>query len=47
MMGAGICVVGVGLLVGLSHGNLKVELVYLVAGLLFFFAGQLLASRSK
>lgn len=47
MMGTGICVVGVGLIVGLNYGSLKVEIAYLVAGLLFFFAGQLLVGRSK
>ena len=47
MMGAGICVVGMGILLGLHYGNLKGELVYLVGGLLFFFAGQLLLEKSK
>lgn len=46
-MGLGICVVGVGLLVGLSHNNLKVELAYLVAGLLLFSAGQLAQPARK
>ena len=47
MMGVGICVVGVGLMVGLTENNIKVELVWLIAGLLFFFAGQLLVGKSN
>lgn len=44
-MGLGICVVGVGLITGLAYNNLKVELVYLVSGLLLFFAGQLITRK--
>ena len=44
-MGIGICVVGVGLLVGLSYDNIKVESVYLLVGLLFFSAGQMLQRK--
>jgi len=40
-MGLGICVVGVGLMVGVMYNNLKVELAYLLAGLLLFSAGRL------
>jgi hypothetical protein len=46
-MGLGICVVGVGLMVGLTYNNLKVESVYLLAGLLLFSAGQLLQRAKK
>jgi hypothetical protein len=46
-MGLGICVVGVGLMVGLTYNNLKVEAVYLLAGLLLFSAGQLLERARK
>ena len=44
-MGLGICVVGVGLMVGLAYDNLKVETTYLLAGLLLFGAGQLLQRK--
>jgi hypothetical protein len=44
-MGLGLCIVGLGLLLGLSYNNLRVELAYLVAGLLFFGAGRLLERR--
>ena len=44
-MGLGICVVGVGLIIGLSYNSLKAELAYLLAGLLLFSAGQLLARK--
>lgn len=46
-MGLGICVVGVGLIIGLSYHSLKAELAYLVAGLLLFSAGQLLVRRGR
>ena len=46
-MGVGICVVGMGLMVGLAYDNIKWEVVCLVSGLLFFFAGQLLMGKSK
>ena len=45
-MGVGICIVGVGLMVGLAYNNLKVESTYLLAGLVVFALGQLL-QRSK
>ena len=45
MMGLGICVVGVGLITGIIYNNLKVELAYMIAGLLLFFAGQLIARK--
>jgi hypothetical protein len=44
-MGLGICVVGVGLITGIAYNNLKVELAYLVSGLLLFFAGQLITRK--
>ena len=44
-MGLGICVVGVGLIIGLSYNSLKAELAYLLAGLLLFSAGQLMARK--
>lgn len=46
-MGLGICVVGVGLMIGLGYNNLKAETAYLVAGLLLFCAGQLLQRAKK
>lgn len=46
-MGIGICVVGVGLIVGLSYDNLKVESTYLLVGLLVFFVGQVLQRTKK
>lgn len=44
-MGLGICVVGIGLLTGVAYNNLKVEVAYLVAGLLLFFAGQMITRK--
>jgi hypothetical protein len=44
-MGLGICVVGVGLLIGIQYDSLKAELAYLLAGLLLFSAGQLLTRK--
>jgi hypothetical protein len=44
-MGLGICVVGTGLLIGIAYQSLKAELAYLVAGLLLFSAGRLLARK--
>lgn len=44
-MGLGLCVVGVGLVIGLSYDSLKAELAYLIAGLLLFSAGQLLQRK--
>jgi hypothetical protein len=44
-MGVGICIVGVGLLVGLAYDNLKVETTYLLTGLIVFCAGQLLQRK--
>jgi len=46
-MGLGICVVGVGALIGITTGNLKPELAYFLSGLLLFSAGHLLQSRHK
>ncbi|HVR85124.1 MAG TPA: hypothetical protein VMU54_12485 [Planctomycetota bacterium] len=46
-MGIGICIVGVGLLVGLVYDNLKVETTYLVAGVILFGVGRLLEGRKK
>jgi hypothetical protein len=46
-MGAGICVVGVGLLIGISYDSLKAELAYLLAGLLLFSAGQLISKKKS
>lgn len=47
MMAVGICIVGVGLMVGISYRNLQVELAYLLSGLLLFGAGQLLQKSAK
>jgi hypothetical protein len=44
-MGLGICVVGVGLLIGIQYDSLKAELAYLLSGLLLFSAGQLLTRK--
>lgn len=44
-MGVGICVVGVGLMVGFAYDNLKVETTYLLAGLIVFGIGQLLQRK--
>ncbi len=44
-MGLGICVVGVGLSIGLAYDSLRAELAYLLAGLLLFSAGQLLQRK--
>jgi hypothetical protein len=46
-MGIGICIVGVGLLVGLVYNNLKVETTYLLAGVILFGVGQLLQRNKK
>ncbi len=46
-MGVGICIVGVGVMVGITYDNQKVELTYLLAGLLVFAGGQLLQGRKK
>jgi hypothetical protein len=46
-MGLGICVVGVGALIGITKGNLKPELAYFLSGLHLFSAGQLLLRRFK
>ena len=47
MMGFGICVVGVGLMIGISADSLKAELAYFVAGMLFFSAGLLVQGGKK
>jgi len=50
MQGVGICVVGVGLMVGLSYNTesaFKAEVAYFVAGLLLFGAGTLLQGKQK
>ena len=47
LQGLGICVVGVGLMVGLMADSLKAELAYLLAGLLLFSAGQLCLRKFK
>jgi hypothetical protein len=44
-MGLGLCIVGMGLLIGLTYQSLKGELAYLIAGLLFFSAGQLIRKK--
>lgn len=44
-MGVGICIVGVGLMVGLAYDNLKVETTYLFAGLILFIIGQLIQRK--
>jgi hypothetical protein len=46
-MGLGICVVGVGALIGITTGNLKPELAYFLSGLLLFSAGQLCLRKYK
>jgi hypothetical protein len=46
-MGVGICIVGVGLMVGLAYDNLKVESTYLLAGLIVFCIGQLMQWKKK
>lgn len=46
-MGVGICIVGVGLMVGLAYNNLKVETTYLLTGLIVFCVGQLLQRDKK
>lgn len=46
-MGVGICVVTVGLIVGLSFDNLKVESTYLLVGLVLFCVGQLMQKSKK
>jgi hypothetical protein len=45
MMGLGLCIVGMGLVLGVFYQNLKPELAYLLAGLLFFSAGQLIRGK--
>jgi hypothetical protein len=47
LQGLGICVVGVGLMIGLSYDSLKSELVYLLAGVLLFSVGQLCLRKFK
>ena len=52
MMGFGICVVGVGLMIGLSSNDLnsnsfKAEIAYFLAGLLFFSAGLMIKGKNK
>ena len=47
MMGLGICVVGVGLMLGIANNDQKIELIYLVAGLLFFSAGRLILPKQS
>jgi hypothetical protein len=44
-MGVGICIVGVGLMVGLAYDNLKVETTYLLTGLIVFCIGQLMQRK--
>jgi hypothetical protein len=44
-MGVGICIVGVGLLVGLAYDNLKLETTYLLTGLIVFGVGQFLQRK--
>jgi hypothetical protein len=44
-MGVGICIVGVGLMVGLAYDSLKVETTYLLTGLIVFCIGQLLQRK--
>ncbi|MBV8880513.1 MAG: hypothetical protein JO332_11145 [Planctomycetaceae bacterium] len=46
-MGIGICIVGVGLMVGLAYDNLKVETTYLLTGLIVFCIGQLMQRGKK
>jgi len=46
-MGVGICIVGVGLMVGLAYDNLKVETTYLLSGLILFAIGQMLQKTKK
>jgi hypothetical protein len=46
-MGFGICVVGVGLLIGIQYDSLKAELAYLLAGLLLFSAGNLITRKKS
>ena len=50
MQGLGICVVGVGLMVGLSYNSdssFKAEVAYFVAGLLLFGAGLLIQGKKS
>jgi len=44
-MGVGICITGVGLMVGLAYDNLKVESTYLLVGLVVFCIGQLMQRK--
>jgi hypothetical protein len=46
-MGVGICVVGVGLMIGIYYKSEKAELAYLLAGLLLFSAGNLIAKKRQ
>ena len=46
-MGLGICVVGVGLLIGLEYKSLKAELAYLLSGLLLFSAGNMISRKKR
>lgn len=50
MQGVGICVVGVGLLIGLSYNSdssFRAEVAYFVSGLLLFGAGRLIQGKKK
>jgi hypothetical protein len=40
-MGVGLCIVGMGFILGVYYKNLKPELTYLIAGGLVFHAGYL------
>jgi hypothetical protein len=46
-MGVGICIVGVGIMVGVAYDNQKVEITYLLGGLILFGLGQLLQRNKK
>lgn len=47
MMGLGLCVVGMGPILGIFYNSLKPELAYLMAGLLLFSAGHLIREKKK
>jgi len=50
MQGVGICVVGVGLMIGISYNtdsSFRAEIAYLVSGLLLFGAGMLIQGKKK
>jgi hypothetical protein len=50
MQGVGICVVGVGLMVGISYNtdsSFRAEIAYFVSGLLLFGAGMLIQGKKK